>query len=231
MEKNWAKIYLKNNYDAVFLSFGANIPRKMVIQGEELSGVYGGNTLLELQNHPDCTNKKVAIIGGGNVAMDCARTIKRLGAKQVVVIYRRSEAEMPAEVKEIEEAKKENIEFLFQNNITKILGNEKEEKIECIKTQLIQKEGENRKIPVNIEGSNYIMAVGSKVDIEVLKSQNLQATSKKYLEVDENYRINGTNIFAGGDLIGTTSTVAWAAKDGREVANKIEEYLRLATIK
>ena len=236
--KNLALDDLKNNYDAVFLSFGANIPRKMVIQGEELSGVYGGNTLLELQNHPDYTNKKVAIIGGGNVAMDCARTIKRLGAKQVVVIYRRSEAEMPAEVKEIEEAKKENIEFLFQNNITKILGNEKVEKIECIKTQLIQKEGENRKIPVNIEGSNYIMdmdyvvmAVGSKVDIEVLKSQNLQATSKKYLEVDENYRINGTNIFAGGDLIGTTSTVAWAAKDGREVANKIEEYLRLATIK
>lgn len=224
---------LKNNYTAVFLSFGANIPRKMVIEGENLKGVYGGNTLLELQNHPDYTNKKVAIIGGGNVAMDCARTIKRLGAEQVVVIYRRSEAEMPAEEKEIEDAKKENIEFLFQNNITKIIGKEKVEKIECIKTQLIQKEGESRKVPVDIENSNYIMdmdyvvmAVGAKVEMEILESQNLHATSKKYLEVGENYRINGTNIFAGGDLIGTTSTVAWAAKDGREAARKIEEYLK-----
>ena len=231
--KNLTLEELRNNYDAVFLSFGANIPRQMVIPGENLNGVYGGNTLLELQNHPDYTNKKVAIIGGGNVAMDCARTIKRLGAKQVVVIYRRSEAEMPAEAKEIEDAKKENIEFLFQNNITKILGNGKVEKIECIKTQLVQKEGENRKVPVDIENSNYIMdmdyvvmAVGAKVEMEILESQNLTATTKKYLEVGDNYRINGTNIFAGGDLIGTTSTVAWAARDGREAAKKIEEYLK-----
>ncbi len=230
--KNLILEELKNNYDAVFLSFGANIPRKMVIPGEELEGVYGGNTLLELQNHPDYTNKKVAIIGGGNVAMDCARTIKKLGAKQVVVIYRRSEVEMPAEKKEIEDAKKENIEFLFQNNITKILGDKKVEKIECIKTELIQKDGENRKVPVDIENSNYIMdmdyvvmAVGAKVEMEILESQNLTATVKKYLEVGEDYRIDGTNIFAGGDLIGTTSTVAWAARDGREAAKKIEEYL------
>ncbi len=231
--KNLTLEELKNNYDAVFLSFGANIPRQMVIPGENLPGVYGGNTLLELQNHPDYTNKKVAIIGGGNVAMDCARTIKRLGAKQVVVIYRRSEAEMPAEAKEIEDAKKENIEFLFQTNITKILGDKKVEKIECIKTQLVQKEGENRKVPVDIENSNYIMdmdyvvmAVGAKVEMEILESQNLTATHKKYLEVGKDYRITGTNIFAGGDLIGTTSTVAWAARDGREAAKEIEEYLK-----
>ncbi len=231
--KNLTLEELKNNYDAVFLSFGANIPRQMVIPGENLNGVYGGNTLLELQNHPDYTNKKVAIIGGGNVAMDCARTIKRLGAKKVVVIYRRSEAEMPAEKKEIEDSKKENIDFLFQTNITKILGDKKVEKIECIKTELIQKEGENRKVPVEIENSNYIidmdyvvMAVGAKVEMGILESQNLTATTKKYLKVGDNYRINGTNIFAGGDLIGTTSTVAWAARDGREAANKIEEYLK-----
>lgn len=99
--KNLYLVDLKKEYDAIYLSIGANIPRKMAIEDEELEGVYGGNSLLENQNHPDYTNKKVAIIGGGNVAMDCARTIKRMGAEQVVVIYRRSEAEMPAESKEI----------------------------------------------------------------------------------------------------------------------------------
>lgn len=224
---------LQKKYDAVFLAFGANIPRKMAIEGEDLDGVYGGNTLLELNCHPDYKNKSVAIIGGGNVAMDCARTIKRLGAKRVVVIYRRSEAEMPAEVKEIADAKKEGIEFLFQNNITKILGNGKVEKIECIKTELVQKEGENRKVPVDIEGSNYIMdmdyvvmAVGAKVELEILENEGLPSTKKKYLEVNENYQIEGTNIFAGGDLVGTTSTVAWAARDGREASKKIEKFIK-----
>ncbi|MCI9178251.1 MAG: FAD-dependent oxidoreductase [Clostridia bacterium] len=224
--------WIQENYDAVFLAFGANIPRKMVIEGEEIPGVYGGNTLLEQNNHPDYINKKVAIIGGGNVAMDSARTIKRLGAQRVVVIYRRSEEEMPAEVKEIEDAKKEGIEFLFQTNITKVLGKEKVEKIECIKTQLIQKEGETRKVPVDIENSNFemdmnyvIMCVGSKVEKEVLESQNLPSTKKKYLEVNEKNQVEGTNIFAGGDLIGTTATVAWAARSGRDAAQRIEEYL------
>ena len=222
---------LQKQYDAVFLAFGANIPRKMNIQGEDLEGVFGGNTLLELANHPDYTNKQVAVIGGGNVAMDCARTIKRLGAKKVVVIYRRSELEMPAEVKEISEAKQEGIQFLFQTNITKILGNKKVEKIECIKTKLIQKEGETRKVPVDIENSNYemdmdyvVMAVGSKVNTNLLESQNLPNTKKNYLQVNEQKNIEGTNIFAGGDLIGSVQTVAWAARDGREVANQIENY-------
>ncbi len=224
---------LKKGYDAVFLAFGANIPRKMMIEGENLEGVYGGNTLLETQNHPNYKEKSVAVIGGGNVAMDCARTIKRLGAKRVVVIYRRSEAEMPAEEKEIQDAKNEKIEFLFQNNITKILGDKKVEKIECIKTELLQKEGETRKVPVDIEGSNYIMdmdyvvmAVGSKVDSKVLETEGLQTSERKYLQIEENNQIKGTNVFAGGDLVGTTETVAWAASDGRKVATQIEKYLQ-----
>ncbi len=223
---------LQKQYDAVFLALGANIPRKMNVEGEELEGVFGGNTLLELANHPNYTNKQVAIIGGGNVAMDCARTIKKLGAKRVIVIYRRSEIEMPAEVKEISEAKQEGIEFLFQTNINKILGNKKVEKIECIKTELVQKEGETRKVPVDIENSNYqmdmdyvVMAVGSKVNINLLESQNLTNTKKNYLEVNNQKNIEGTNIFAGGDLIGSTQTVAWAARDGREAAIQIEKYL------
>ncbi len=223
---------LQKQYDAVFLAFGANISRKMEIEGEELEGVFGGNALLELQNHPDYENKIVAVSGGGNVAMDCARTIKRLGAKKVMVIYRRSKEEMPAEEKEIMEAKEDGVEFLFQNNIVKILGNKKVEHIECVKTKLIEKEGAKRKIPIDIDGSNYIldvdyvvMAVGANVETDILNTQHLPSTERKYLEVGQNYRVGDTNIFAGGDLIGTTSTVAWAARDGREAARAIEEYI------
>ena len=223
---------LEKEYDAIYLSIGANIPRKMAIEGEELEGVYGGNSLLENQNHPDYTNKKVAIIGGGNVAMDCARTIKRMGAKQVVVIYRRSEAEMPAESKEISDAKKEGVEFLFLNNIVKILGTNKVEKIECIKTELVQKEGETRKSPVNIENSNYIlnmdyvvMAVGGEVDKDLIEKCNISTTTKKYVQVNENNQTSDEKVFAGGDVVGQNSTVAWAASDGKNVASKIIKFL------
>ena len=223
---------LEKEYDAIYLSIGANIPRKMAIEGEELEGVYGGNSLLENQNHPDYTNKKVAIIGGGNVAMDCARTIKRMGAKEVVVIYRRSEAEMPAEEKEISDAKKEGVEFLFLNNIVKILGTNKVEKIECIKTELVQKEGETRKSPVNIENSNYIlnmdyvvMAVGGEVDKDLIEKCNISTTTKKYVQVNQNNQTSDEKVFAGGDVVGQNSTVAWAASDGKNVASKIIKFL------
>ena len=209
--KNLYLVDLKKEYDAIYLSIGANIPRKMAIEGEELEGVYGGNSLLENQNHPDYTNKKVAIIGGGNVAMDCARTIKRMGAEQVVIIYRRSEAEMPAESKEISDAKKEGVEFLFLNNIVKILGTNKVEKIECIKTELVQKEGETRKSPVNIENSNYIlnmdyvvMAVGGEVDKDLIEKCNISTTTKKYVQVNENNQTSDEKVFAGGCLLYTS---------------------------
>lgn len=230
--KNLYLVELKKEYDAIYLSIGANIPRKMAIEGEELEGVYGGNSLLENQNHPDYTNKKVAIIGGGNVAMDCARTIKRMGAEQVVVIYRRSEAEMPAESKEISDAKKEGVEFQFLNNIVKILGTNKVEKIECIKTELVQKEGETRKSPVNIENSNYIlnmdyvvMAVGGEVDKDLIEKCNISTTTKKYVQVNENNQTSDEKVFAGGDVVGQNSTVAWAASDGKNVASKIIKFL------
>ena len=223
---------LKKNYDAVFLGIGANIPAKMNIPGEELDGVFGGNTLLENGNHPDYTNKIVVVSGGGNVAMDCARTIKRLGAKKVYVIYRRAEEQMPAEKKEIVDAKNEGIEFLFQNNIVKIIGDEKVERVECIKTELVQKEGETRRSPVNIEGSNYeldvdyvVMAVGSKPDKNILSKLNLELNEWGYIKVDENYKTSDDKVYAGGDLIGQKATVAWAAKAGRDAAKAIENKL------
>ena len=223
---------LEKQYDAIFLAFGANITTKMGVEGEELEGVYGGNQLLEYQNHPNYTNKKVAIIGGGNVAIDCARTIKRLGAQEVKVIYRRAEEQMPAEVKEIQEAKDEGIEFLFQNNIVKILGTKKVEQVELIKTELIQKEGESRKIPVNIPNSNYVididyivMALGS-VPESFVNDLGLKLNKWGYINVDEKNRTSNSKIFAGGDIAGEKGTVAWAARSGRDAANAIIEYLQ-----
>ena len=223
---------LENEYDAIFIAIGANISWKMGIPGEELDGVFGGNELLEKSNHPDYKNKTVIISGGGNVAMDCARTIKRLGAKSVKVVYRRAEEQMPAEQKEIEDAKKENIEFLFQNNILKILGDKNVTGIECIKTELVKKDGDNRLSPVNIEGSNYtinadyvVMAIGSTVEQEIINTLNLETDKYGYIKIDENLETSRKNIFAGGDLIGNKATVAWAAKSGRKAANKILEKL------
>lgn len=223
---------LQKEYDAVFISIGANIPWKMGIDGEELDGVYGGNSLLENNSHPDYANKKVAIIGGGNVAMDCARTINKLGAEKVTVIYRRAKEQMPAELKEIEDAEKEGIEFLYQTNVVKIFGTgekSKVNKIECIKTQLVQKEGETRLSPVDIEGSNYVidmdyvvMAIGSTVEEKVVNNLGLELNKKGYIQVNENYETSMKNVYAGGDVAGTKATVAWAARTGRDVAEAIK---------
>lgn len=223
---------LEKEYDAIFLAFGANISSKMGIQGEDLRGVYGGNELLENNTHPDYTNKKVAVIGGGNVAMDTARTIKRKGAEEVTVIYRRAEKQMPAERKEIEDAKREGVKFLFQTNIVKVLGDKKVEKIECIKTELIKKEGETREVPVDIIGSNFeipmdyvVMAVGSRVEEELVKSLGLELTPKGNIKIDENYMTSKNKVFAGGDLSGTKATVAWASRSGRDASIKIMQFL------
>ena len=229
--KNLSLNELEKDYDAIFLAYGANITTKMGVEGEELDGVYGGNQLLEYKNHPDYKGKSVAVIGGGNVAMDCARTIKRLGAENVKIIYRRAEEQMPAETKEIQEAKEEGIEFLFQNNIVKIIGKNKVEKLELIKTELVQKEGETRKVPINIKNSNYVididyvvMALGSMPESFTM---DLGVTLNKYgyIYIDENYQTSNKKIFAGGDIAGCKSTVAWAARSGREAANKITQFL------
>ena len=218
---------IENEYDAIFLSIGANCSSKMGVEGEDLEGVYGGNELLEYNLHPDYRGKKVIVTGGGNVAMDCARTINRLGAKEVTIVYRRAEEQMPAEKKEIADAKGEGVKFAFQNNIVKIMGNQKVEKVELIKTKLIQKEGESRLSPVNIENSNYqvdvdyiIMALGAKPQ-EYVKDLGLDLNKWGNIQVDEEYKTSNPKVYAGGDLAGIKGTVAWAAKSGREAAKNI----------
>lgn len=223
---------LCKKYDAIFIAIGANISTQMGVEGENLEGVFGGNELLEKGIHPNYKGKKVAVIGGGNVAMDCARTIQKLGAESVKVIYRRAEEQMPAEKKEIESAKQEGIEFLFQNNIVKIIGNKHVEKVELIKTELVEKEGESRKVPVNIKDSNYlldidyiVMALGSKTEKEIVDGLNLKLNQWGYIEINELKQTSNSKIFAGGDVAEEKSTVAYAARSGRDAAYAIIKYL------
>ena len=218
---------LEKEYDAILLSFGANCSSKMGISGEELKGVFGGNELLEYNQHPDYKGKLVAIIGGGNVAMDCARTIIKLGAKEVKVIYRRAREQMPAEDKEVEDAQREGIEFLFQNNIIKIIGSKNVEKIELIKTKLVQKEGEKRLSPVNIENSNYVinadyvvMALGASPE-KFVQKLGIETNKWGNIVVDDEFKTSNSKIYASGDLAGVKGTVAWAASSGREAAKNI----------
>ncbi len=218
---------LEKEYDAIFLSFGANVSSKMNVEGEELQGVYGGNELLEYNLHPDYTNKTVIVVGGGNVAMDCARTVKKLGAKNVKVVYRRAKEQMPAEEKEISDAINEKIEFLFQNNVVKIIGKNRVEQVELVKTDLIQRDGEERLVPINIDKSNYtidadyiIMALGSKPE-NFISTLDLELNKWGNVQIDDNYQTSNKKIYAGGDLAGVKGTVAWAARSGREAAKQI----------
>ena len=218
---------VKDKYDAIFLGIGANVSKMMEIPGEDLTGVYGGNELLEKAIYPDYTDKKVFVIGGGNVAMDVARTVKRLGAKEVTILYRRDKEDMPAEEVEIKETVLDDVKFLYKTKLVKILGEDKVQKIECIKTKL----NDDEKY-VDVDGSNFIldadyvvMAIGSKADDVVLRTLGLERLESGYLSTNDNDQTSDEKIFAAGDLTGTKSTVAWACRKGRDAAYSIIEYL------
>lgn len=217
---------LLKEYNAIFLSEGANESSKMGIQGEELPHVIGANELLENGNHPNYKGKRVIVIGGGNVAMDVSRTIKKLGADEVTVVYRRARAQMPAENSEVEEAIKEGVKFLFQINVKKI----EKEKAYCVRTMLVKKEGETREIPIEIPNSEFvldanyiIMAIGSKLKQVGIK--DIKLNEKGYIEIDENYETNIKNVYAAGDNIGKNSTIAWACRYARDAVEKINKNI------
>lgn len=216
------------DYDAIYLAFGANKSSKMRIKGEDLPSVLYGNELLENDTWPDVKGKKVIVSGGGNTAMDVCRSAKLKGG-DVTVVYRRSEKEMPATKHEIADAKKEGVNFMFLTNILEV----EEKKLHCIKTTLVQKEGEKRLSPVNIEGSDFdleydyvIMAVGSKPDEKLTQSLDLELTKWNSIVKDENSMTSKEGIFVGGDLADNKATVAFASRSGRDSAEKIIEYLK-----
>lgn len=228
---------LEKSYDAIFLGIGSNISRKMNIEGEELNGVYGGNELLEHEIKLDYQDKTVIISGGGNVAIDVARVVKRQGAKKVMIIYRRNREEMPADEEEIEEAIKDGVEIEYQTNILKINGKSSVKSIEAIKTELVKKEDEKRLIPVNIKNSNYtikcdyvIMAIGSIADSNITRKLDLEIDKNNKIIVNKKYQTSNRKIFAGGDVAGVDSTVSSASRSGRDAATSIMEYLNKKTI-
>lgn len=164
--------------------------------------------------------------------MDAARTVKKQGAEKVTVVYRRGRAEMPAEKVEVEEAMEEGIEFLFQTNIVKIIGEDKVQKAECIKTELVESSS-GRPKPVNVEGSNFIldidfiiMALGSEPDRNVIGKLGVELDEWGYIKIDENHKTSRNNVFAAGDISYAKSTVAWASRSGRDAAESICEMLK-----
>ena len=239
---------LEEGYAAIFLGTGAGLPYFMNIPGENLNGVYSANEYLTRSNlmgaynfpendTPIAASQNVAVVGGGNVAMDSARTAKRLGAKNVYIVYRRSEAEMPARDAEIHHAKEEGIIFNLLMNPTRLIGNDEGwiTKMECIRMELGELDSSGRRRPVPIEGSEFqidvdcaVIAIGngpnplvphSTPDLETNKWGNIvvdpatQKTSKR-------------RVFAGGDIVLGAATVILAMGEGRRAARAIDDYLK-----
>ena len=213
--KNITLKELKKEYDAVFLAFGANVSNMPQIKGKNLSNVYGANELLESKKALDLKNKNVIVVGGGDVAMDMARTAKRWGGN-VLVVYRRDENKMKADINQINLAKEEKVEFLFNTNVK----------------QIIKKENISKAYLVTNDGFKFIypcdyvfFAIGSKPNEKINKKLGLKLDVDGYIKTDKKQMTSMKGVFAGGDLTGTERTVAYAARSGREAAYNIDLYL------
>ncbi|EEB73820.1 NAD(P)-binding protein [Thermococcus sp. AM4] len=225
---------LREKYNAVFLAVGAWKSRKMGIPGEDLEGVMHGIEFLRKVNTGEEVKlgERVIVVGGGNTAMDVARTALRLGAK-VTVVYRRSKAEMPANEREVEEAIEEGVEFLFLANPVRIIGDGRVEEVELIKMRLGEPDSSGRRRPIPIEGSefrvkadNVILAIGQYCDEEFLKGLGIEARRGRAVVDEITLQTNVPGVFAGGDLVLGPSTVIESIATGRRGALMIDLYLR-----
>jgi len=234
-------------YKAFFIGVGAGLPSMRKIPGMNLNGVLTANEFLTRANlmkaykFPDYDTpikigKVITVIGGGNTALDSARVALRLGAEKVIIVYRRTEAEMPARKEEYHHAIEEKIEFQFLSNPVRFLGDENGnvEKIEVLKMELGEPDSSGRPRPVPIENSEYlikcdtvILAIGTNANPILTKSiQGLKLNKWGYIEVDENGKTNLEGIYAGGDIVTGSATVISAMGAGRIAAKAINEYLR-----
>ncbi len=233
-------------FSAVYLGTGAGTPSFMGIPGESLIGVYSANEFLTRVNlmrayaFPDVDTpvrlgKRVAVIGGGNTAMDAVRTSRRLGAEAAHLVYRRSRAEMPARDEEIHHAEEEGVDFRLLTNPIRIIGNDRHEVIgmECQKMELGEPDVSGRRSPVPVPGSEFILEVDTVIEA-VGQSPNpiVQATTpglatgrKGIVRVGEKQETSRPGVFAGGDLSRGGATVILAMKDGKTAAAAIDEYL------
>jgi glutamate synthase (NADPH/NADH) small chain len=235
------------NFQAVFLGVGAGLPLFLNIPGENLIGVYSANefltrvNLMKAYKFPDYytpvkVGKRIAVIGGGNVAMDSARTALRLGSEEVSIVYRRSEAEMPARQEEIENAKEEGIQFRFLTNPKKFLGDERYwlKGMECCKMKLGEPDKSGRRRPITISDSEFFM----NVDIAVValgttpnpliaaSTKGLEFTKKGTIIADERTgKTTKPGVWAGGDIVSGSATVISAMGAGQRAAKSIHDYL------
>ena len=233
-------------YQAVFVGSGAGLPMFMGIEGEALAGVYSANEFLtrvnlmkayrEEYDTPIKNSRAVAVVGGGNVAMDAARCAKRLGAEHVYIVYRRGEEEMPARREEIHHAKEEGIEFTLLTNPVRILndGAGKVGGMECVRMELGEPDASGRRRPVEVEGSNFVLDVDT-VIMSLGTSPNplirsttpgLEANRKGCLVVnEETMQTTRTGVYAGGDAVTGAATVILAMGAGKKAAESIHAYL------
>ena len=233
--KDFAELFAKG-YGAIFVATGAPVSQKMGIPGEDNPGVLHALDFLRRVNLGEkvIVGAKVAVIGGGNAAIDASRVALRLGAKEVSIVYRRSRAEMPAEESEIEEAEKEGVKINFLAAPTKVLtGDSKLTGIECIRMELGEPDASGRRRPTPVKGSeftmevdNVIIAIGQALDKEAL-SQDLAYTAWETLSVDQiTLQTNIDGVFAGGDAVSGPAGVIEAIAAGKEAAISIDRYLR-----
>lgn len=238
---------LCDDFDAVFLGTGAGLPNFMRIEGENLNGVYSANEFLTRVNlmkayDPEYDTmvrrgKHVVVVGGGNVAMDAARSALRLGAEEVSIVYRRGEDEMPARHEEIEHAKEEGITFRLLTNPVRILGDEKFNVtgVECIKMELGEPDKSGRRSPVPVEGSEFlvpadvvVIAIGTSPNPIIFKGSEGLEQNKRGTVVadDETGSTSKCGVFAGGDVVTGAATVISAMGAGKKAAKAIDEYLK-----
>jgi glutamate synthase (NADPH/NADH) small chain len=236
----------KDGYDAVFIGTGAGLPLFMGIEGENLVGVVSANEYLTRANlmhafekdkavTPMYNSKKVAVIGGGNVAMDAARMALRSGAEKVYVIYRRTRKEMPARREEVEHAMEEGIEFRFLQNAKRILGDEEGHvrAIECLHYELGEPDDSGRRRPIPIEGSEFelevdtvIVAIGNGSNPLISQTTpELEVNKWGNIIVDENLKTSMDRVYAGGDIVLGAATVILAMGEGRQAAASINKLL------
>lgn len=235
----------REGYDAVFVGSGAGLPRFMGIEGENLNGVFSANEFLTRANlmhaydkdsdTPIIAGRRAVVVGGGNVAMDAVRTAKRLGA-EAVIVYRRSEAELPARVEEVHHAKEEGVEFRMLTNPVRVLGDEGGwvKGLECVEMELGEPDESGRRSPKVKEGSEHIvdcdvviMALGTSPN-PLIKSttDGLETNRRGCIVADEEGRTTRPGVFAGGDAVTGAATVILAMGAGRKAARAIDEYLK-----
>lgn len=236
---------LDEGYEAIFIGSGAGLPRFMGIEGEGLVGVYSANEYLTRINlmkaylddydTPVKKSKKVAVVGGGNVAMDAARSAMRLGADKVYIVYRRSLDELPARKEEVHHAMEEGIEFLILNNPQKILGDDEGNvrAVECVKMELGEPDASGRRSPVEVKGSEYelevdtvIMAIGTSPNPLIKRTTTgLETNNRGCLVVNEAMKTTKDGVYAGGDAVTGAATVILAMGAGKTAAKSIDEYI------